>query len=431
MGLKEILVFETALDEATSQQVEQMAGADIVIGIPSYRNARTIGRVAQVAVEGLQTYFPEMRGILINADGGSSDDTRNIIADMPVGPQIKKLAFIYRGLLGKGTGVRGIFEIAKSLHAKVCIVLEPDVISVKPEWIKTLARPVLDGGYDFVAPLYRQPPMLAGLNDLVAYPLTRLLYGGDIRHPISANFGVSGEFVADACQRDVWETDIARYGIDIWLATVALNENRPMCQARLGTRQLGSREEISPRNLRALQILGTLFRMMNIYRKIWQTGRMRGSIPILGRLRRVARHEETVDLEALATIARAGEQEHGWAWRSALSPADYDAIRATLKDDPANWRFPLDLWARIVIDFAVVYNRGESDPDKIALAFLPLYYARMVSFISETVGKSAREIEESVQAQAKTFLDLRTYLLERWYSYVPWISELPQRRSNR
>ena len=51
------------------------ASADLVVGIPSFNNARTIGHVARAASAGLAKYFPGRQAVLVNSDGGSTDGT--------------------------------------------------------------------------------------------------------------------------------------------------------------------------------------------------------------------------------------------------------------------------------------------------------------------------------------------------------------------
>src|SRR5438876_10972721 len=51
--------------------------ADIVVGIPSFRNAATIGHVTQAAAEGLRRNFPNMRAVIVNADGVAEEGTRD------------------------------------------------------------------------------------------------------------------------------------------------------------------------------------------------------------------------------------------------------------------------------------------------------------------------------------------------------------------
>lgn len=39
---------------------------DVVVGIPSYNESKTIGYVTQVVGQGLQRYFPESKSIIVN-----------------------------------------------------------------------------------------------------------------------------------------------------------------------------------------------------------------------------------------------------------------------------------------------------------------------------------------------------------------------------
>ena len=61
------------------EQIAKIGNADIVIGIPSFNNARTIGHVVRAVQAGLAKYFPEQRAILVNSDGGSSDGTMDVV----------------------------------------------------------------------------------------------------------------------------------------------------------------------------------------------------------------------------------------------------------------------------------------------------------------------------------------------------------------
>ena len=66
---------EIILSPEVLQKLEKIKEADIVIGIPSYNNARTIGHVIRTVNEGLAKYFPSSRALIVNSDGGSKDET--------------------------------------------------------------------------------------------------------------------------------------------------------------------------------------------------------------------------------------------------------------------------------------------------------------------------------------------------------------------
>src|SRR3989449_10237515 len=125
----------------------------------------------------------------------------------------------YKGMSGKGSAVRTIFEVARRLGVKPCAVLDADLRSITPEWIELLLRPVLSGGFDFVAPYYLRHKYDGTITNSIVYPLTRALYGVQIRQPIGGDFGFSGKLAGHYMDQHVWESDVAGFGIDIWMTT--------------------------------------------------------------------------------------------------------------------------------------------------------------------------------------------------------------------
>ncbi|HLG30153.1 MAG TPA: hypothetical protein VI387_08090, partial [Candidatus Brocadiales bacterium] len=52
---------------------------DIIVGIASYNNAKTIGHVVRAVDAGLAKYFPDKNAVIVNSDGGSIDGTPDIV----------------------------------------------------------------------------------------------------------------------------------------------------------------------------------------------------------------------------------------------------------------------------------------------------------------------------------------------------------------
>src|SRR5438552_1472521 len=156
--------------------------ADIVVGIPSFRNAATIGHVTEAAAEGLRRNFPNMRAVIVNADGGSEDGTRDRVRASADGVPI--VTGRYQGRSGKGSAFRAIFEAVTLLGARACAVVDSDLRSITPEWIARLGGPIVRGEADYVTPLYARHKNDGTITNTIAYPLTRALYGARVRQPI-------------------------------------------------------------------------------------------------------------------------------------------------------------------------------------------------------------------------------------------------------
>ena len=99
--------------------VDTLRHADIVIGVPSYNNARTIGHVVRAIHAGLAKYFPKFSAVIVNSDGGSSDGTRDAVLTTSVDlsrllivstPLRASTTFPYRGIPGEGSAFRMIFQ---------------------------------------------------------------------------------------------------------------------------------------------------------------------------------------------------------------------------------------------------------------------------------------------------------------------------------
>lgn len=417
-------MFETSLRNDGQRRLAEIGVADLLIGIPSYKNAQTIGFVVDTVAKGLQTYFPTTRPVIAVVDGGSSDETVHIASTRPLPPFIRRIVTTYQGIQGKGSAVRAIFEIARAVGAKACVVLEADLESLTGEWIKKLIDPIQSGEFQYAIPAYARPLVEGAVNDILAYPLTRLLYNVDVRQPMAGDFAVSGELAGKLHDRDVWETDVARHGIDIWITTIAVNENIPMCQVPLSPKIENKREAAVAFDPGFVQSVGTLFRMLEIYRRRWPETRPLRQIPVCGEadLQENPRLTGAITVDMLIDAFNSGTRRNRRLWRTIMSPENYELVIELFNRPRGATHFPPELWAQCVFDFAVVYNKGESDPDKIAAALLPLYYARIATILRETNAR-LDAVEKVVQAQAKTFAEHKQYLLQRWQTYVPWATD--------
>src|SRR4030042_101773 len=216
--------YDTAIRSYTSKRIEEVESADILVGIPSYNNEKTIVHVIQMVTHGLALHYKDRRCVIFIADGGSTDDTREVAKEFQVQPWQEKIVSIYRGPSGKGTALRSVFEAANRLEVNACAVVDSDLRSITPDWIQHLLDPVLTRGYQFVAPVYLRHKYDATITNNIVYNLTRALYGKQIRQPIGGDFAFSRGGRGVYAEQDVWETDVARSGIDILVMTTAITQ---------------------------------------------------------------------------------------------------------------------------------------------------------------------------------------------------------------
>jgi len=405
----------TALRQDVLKWIEQVKSADVMVGIPSFKNAATIGYVVKIAGEGLSTYFPGLRVAIVNSDGGNHDGTREAVLNAPVPKGVHVLATEYQGPPGKGSAFRAIFEIAAALEAKACVVVDSDLRSITSEWIDRLGGPIVRHGLGYVAPLYTRHKHDGTITNNITYPMTRMLYGLDVRQPIGGDFGFSGDLARWWLAQDVWETDAARYGIDIWMTTTAIAEGFKVGQAGLGLKIHDAKDPASSLGPMFSQVVGTLFSLMRRYADRWPLVHSVQSVPLVGDLPRGEPEYVPVNVAAMIAKFRGGLSEFGDTLSRLLAPEQSHALRDIAAGGDESFAFPAETWARLVFDFAVAFKHQALPAEQILAAMVPLYYGRTAGLVNQAAGLDAATFEQNiVQAQAETFLRLKPELIARW-----------------
>jgi glucosylglycerate synthase len=396
---------DSALDERLRDGVARVGSADLLVGIPSFNNAATVAHVARTVAAGLRTHFPDATPVIVNADGGSRDGTSDVIAASTDG--LPTITGTYIGPPGKGSAFRAIFEVALELGVEACAVVDSDLRSITPAWIDRLISPIRGGTADYVTPLYARHKFDGTITNNVAYPLTRALYGLRLRQPIGGEFGFSLElardFVAGAAfgGTNVWDTDVARFGIDIYMTTTALVRGKRIVQAFLGAKIHDPKDPGADLAPMFTQVVSTAFRLAVANPDAWKS--IRGSKPteIVGSIDPVEPEAVNASVEILQRKYAAGRAEHQRTWDQILSKPVPNRV-----DDAA--------WARIVYDFLLASKQRPAETQRYVGALVPLYFARVASFIDEAKDLDTEQAEALVERQAATFEELKKAFVDRW-----------------
>jgi len=426
---------QSTLDEEAREKIEQVGKADILIGIPTYNNERTVGKVVRALQCGLAKYFPSQKAVIMNSDGSSTDKTREVViketsvytdldtilVEHPIHPA-KSVAAPYRGVPGKGSAFKAIFETAYKLDVKACLVVDSDLRSITPEWVQLLAGPIIIKGHDYVAPYYCRHKYDGTITNSIVYPLTRTLYGKRIRQPIGGDFGLSRRIVENFLSKEVWGTDVARFGIDIWMTTIAINDGFKICQSFLGAKIHDPKDPSKSLGPMFKQVVSTLFYLMAHYEENWRN--IKGSRPVAmyGFPSETFPEPVNVKLEAMIEKFKAGVEENKEYWSRFIPKETVDEIEKAACLPSKKFKFPVELWVKTVYDFAVAYKNAkkiasgtEDESDKIVTSLVPLYFGRTASFVRETRRMSNDRAEEVVEKLCSEFERMKPYLVERWF----------------
>ncbi len=417
-------VAATPLTPETERKVGEIGATDVLVGIPSYNNVDTIGHVVRAVSAGLAKYFARSRAVLVNSDGGSSDGTAEAVARAVVDlgtlliseqqSPLHKIITPYHGIPGKGSAFRTIFEIARRLKARACAVVDSDLRSITPEWIELLIRPVLEEGYDYVAPYYLRHKYDGTITNNIVYPLTRALYGQRIRQPIGGDFGFSGRLAEHYLEKHVWESDVARFGIDIWMTTEAIASGARVCQSFLGAKIHNPKDPAADLSAMLVQVMGAVFALMEEQQFVWVEVKGSNPVKLFGFQYDVGVEPVNVNVDRMISSFRQGLADLEPIWRQMLAPDTVEGL-LRLKDCPLQaFRIPDELWARLIYDVAVSYHQRVMPREHLLKAFTPLYLGRTATFVLETQGLTSHEAEGRIELLCQAFEDRKPYLVERW-----------------
>src|SRR6266850_7577322 len=339
-----------------------------------------------------------MRAVIVNADGGSEDGTPDRVRASADG--VPTIAGRYQGKSGKGSAFRAIFEAVTLLDAKACAVVDSDLRSITPEWIGRLIGPIVRDEADYVTPLYARHKHDGTITNTIAYPLTRALYGARVRQPIGGEFGFGADLARAYLEQPVWDTDVARFGIDIFMTTTAIVRRARVAQAFLGAKVHDPKDPAADLGPMFTQVVGTLFRLAAENEKAWAMVRSSQDVPVIGDPMPVEPEAVPADPARIRAKYLAARADHEAGWREILS-------------GPVPETLDVKTWARFVFDHLDAALRRPADSERVARSLLPLYHLRTASFIDEVREMTTTQSETVIEDGARAMEDEKRRFLER------------------
>ena len=416
---------ENLLSDEFVRQLTAVGGVDILVGVPTLNNRTTVERVTDAILVGLVKYYPRERSVLINPDGGSKDGTadavqraaipdfRTVLASNPL-RTMHTVTAPYPGVQGQGRALRMILAAADLLGAQACALVSPDLLSITPEWMDALIRPVLKEKFDFVAPIYERHRFDGLLVKNMLHPLIRAAYGYRIEEPVARDLAFSGRLAAHLLERDPGWEDFLRFGAHAWITTTAMAAGYQVCQSFVGPRVEASKHAGPDLTTTIREIAGTVFRCMEIHQPYWVSRQGSQTVPTFGFEPVLDLDPARVDRSRMFQMFKGGVEQLGSVLEKILSLSTLQGIQEISKLEEKRFHFPDELWAKTVYEFASSHHRSVINRDHLLQALTPLYRGRVSSFILENLRADAQEVESRLESLRLEYERLKPYLIESW-----------------
>jgi hypothetical protein len=397
---------------------------DLLVGVPTHNNVKTVGETVQGIRVGLLKYFPRERAVILNVDGGSKDGTRDVVAaasisdvqrssDLYALRTLPCISTVYGDSPATEVALRTVLAAAELLRAKACAIVSPESTNITPDWMERLLRPVYRDSFDLVTPVYRRHKFDGLLLRNLVYPMTRALYAKRVREPYAVEFAFSGRFCSNLLELQVWDHDGGGVGTEIRMTIAAIAGGFRLYQTFLGTKphlDRGTADLVAAMR----QTVGTLYWSAEPNFQYWSANRNTESVPTCGAEYDLTTEPIRVNRKRLYQLFTTSVGELEPVLKSILSPQTLEEVQgiATLPED--EFTYSHELWVRTAYEFASSYHKSVINRDHIIQALAPLYRGKVYTFLLENRDASGDEVEANVEDLCLTFERLKPYLLDLW-----------------
>ena len=418
------LADEGFLTDDFLRQLINVGEVDILVGVPTHNNAKTIGSIVETIQAGILRFYPRERAAIINADGGSRDGTPERVVSAAIDDArrssrvyalrtLHSVSTQYASSPARGTALQTILAAAELLRAKACAVISPESTQITTDWLTTLLRPVYTEEFDLVLPTYSRHRFDGILLTNLLYPMTRALYGLEIREPYALDFAFSGRLGGQFLAQNAWSDETARAGSETHLTLAAIAGGYRICQSFLGTKEHVERRsaDLVPA---MRETVGVLFSSLEPNRSLWNTRTGSQPIPTMGAEREFPLEPLRVNRKRLLEMFSTGVAELESVFHSILSPPTLAELQRIARLEEVDFHYSAELWVKTVYEFAAAYHKSVISRDHIIQALAPLFRGRVFTFLVENRSGSAADVEDSIEGLCLEFERLKPYLVEIW-----------------
>ena len=394
--------------------------ADIVVVIPSYKEAANIDLTTKKAALGLKKFYPQLKSVIINCDNCSDDGTEEAFFKAE-----SEAPRIYLssppGVRGKGANLANAFSRAAALSPKVVVMLDANLLSVKTGWIQRLADPILGGAAEYVSPIYVRHKYDGPISRGLASPLMRTLFGRRVIQPIHVDHAFSGR-LNEIYHKSDWDLDDRGYKSDLNMLSLAIMNNAPICQSYMAYPRTTTLKKLDYDLSKAFgYVAGALFSLMTETADFW-TGLTRTRPTIMACVDEaplMPPPQVEIDREYLINgFLNLGRQYKG-VWTEFMPPdlGDHLERQLAVASNGGLPKISVDLWRDALFEAALAFKQADGEKRAaITAALAPLFLIKGLTVYVDSVNLTERQYNALMEEESMSFERGKKELAARWKS---------------
>jgi glucosylglycerate synthase len=308
-------------------------------------------------------------------------------------------------------------NLMKQNNCTCCVMLGAEAQSIVPDTISAMIHMVIESGCDLAVPRYLIDPDEGVFNSAMLYPLSRSLFGSEVRTPLALDIAMSSRMIERMGAATARIPTGSQANSILWPVAEAAVAGYSMGEVIAGRRE----EPLSPDlDLKAALALvaGSLFADIEAKASYWQRNRPAPLKMCSGEDVRDAADSlagfsmDTHDADPLINSFRLAYGNLHEIWSLVLPPNSLLGLKKLSLMSTETFRMSDALWVRIVYDFALAHRLRTINRGHLLGALTPLYLAWVASYILQC--KNAEDAQRCMEALALAFEADKPYLVSRW-----------------
>jgi glucosylglycerate synthase len=304
-------------------------------------------------------------------------------------------------------------HIAVDRNVRAVILLGDDNAPINPALLRDLADTIRTKNIDLALPRFDIGPTDSLVNSALLYPLSRALFGVDIRFPLTIEAALS--------------TRMAQRIITTTQRTIALNQGSsllwPVSEAAiagLSVREVPAAHIVPPTapqedfNALFATVAGSLFADIDAKATFWQRAR---SLPLRPSARPAPPTspppDPSTEIDSMVETFHLAQDNLQEIWSLVLPPQTRLALKKLSQLSPEAFTMEPDLWARVVYDFTLAFHLRTLNRSHLLGAMTPIYLAWVASHL-RTVAEDPARATQAIEETASAFEQEKSYIVSRW-----------------
>ena len=233
-----------------------------------------------------------------------------------------------------------------------------------------------------------------------------------VREPVAPEFGCSSRFITHCLEQDVWDSELGRVGIDLWVTGEALAGGFRCCQT--GISPYPATSSRTPFGELFEQVVSSAFTCLERHSAYWLPRNGSDPLAVAGPLPTSTVEAPATDGSRLTEAFARDLQNLQSVLESILSEETLASLLRMAETQGSRLRYPDELWVSTVYEFLLAYRQGVMRREHIVQALAPLYLGRTGSFLRQFSSARESDVEEALESLCLHFERAKPDLIQRW-----------------